>query len=99
MDTRADQLIAIEEFCAYYNVERAFVSSVHEIGLIEVVQEEGSAFIPHEALPQLERIVRLHRELEINTEGIEAIMHLLNRVERLQHEVAILQHRLRQYEL
>ena len=46
----------------------------------------------------MEKISRLHDELEINVEGIEAITHLLERIENLQNEIASLENRLRLYE-
>ena len=47
-----------------------------------------------EDLPLLEKMVRLHNELDINPEGIQAIYHLLGQVESLQQEVAALKRRL-----
>lgn len=47
-----------------------------------------------EELPVLEKMVRLHNELDINPEGIQAIHHLLGQVESLQEEVAALKRKL-----
>jgi hypothetical protein len=43
-------------------------------------------------------MIRLHRELEINPEGLDTIDHLLGRMSRLQEEVIMLKNRLRLYE-
>ena len=49
-------------------------------------------------LPRLERLARMHYDLDINLEGIEAISHLLERVERMQHDLRALQEWLHLYE-
>ena len=44
-------------------------------------------------------MIRMHYELDINLEGIDAISNLLERVEEMQHEMTRLQNRLRFYEV
>ena len=94
-----DQLITTEKFCSYYNVEYAFVESLKEVGLIETisVQETQFIFIPH--LHKIERMIRLHDDLDINPEGIEAIQTLLGRMENMHAEIVSLKNRLRFYEV
>ena len=96
---QSDYLIPADHFCTQYNIELSFISLLHENGLIEINTVDQNAFIPEERLPQLEKMIRLHYELEINLEGIEAITHLLQRVEDLQHEVIALKNKLRIYEV
>lgn len=93
-----DQLIAIEVFCTNYNVEYAFVESLQEHDLIETVIVDNTRFLQIPQLNRIERIIRLHHELDINLEGIEAIQGLLSRIEHLDREVAMLRNRLRFYE-
>jgi hypothetical protein len=49
-------------------------------------------------LGRLEKIVRLHFELDINLEGIETIAHLLERMEGMQEKIVQLTNRLKAYE-
>ena len=91
-------LIAIEEFCANHHIEISFVSSLQQIGLIEITTIEDTEFIESSQLYQLEKFTRLYYELDINLEGIETIVHLLQRINSLQDEITILQNRLRLYE-
>lgn len=93
-----DQLIAIEVFCTNYEVEYAFVESLQEHDLIETVVVDNTRFLQIPQLTRIERIIRLHRELDINLEGIEAIQGLLGRIEHLDRELAALRNRLRFYE-
>jgi len=49
-------------------------------------------------LPKLEQIVRLHQELNINSEGIDAIINLLKRIENMQNEIIELRNKLNFHE-
>lgn len=93
-----DQLIALKEFCTYHNVEYTFVYSLCESELVEVttISEEIYVHLDHIAL--LEKMVRLHLDLGINSEGVETIFHLLKKIEDLQTEIRSLQNRMETYE-
>ena len=88
-------LIATTEICTYHNVEYTFISSLSEAGLVKLKVVDKTAYIPESELQKLEKMIRMHHELEINIAGIEAITHLLNRVEQMQEELRILRNRLR----
>jgi chaperone modulatory protein CbpM len=79
-------------------VEYTFIHSLNEAGLVEITVVDQTEYIPETQLQKLERMIRLHHELEINVAGIEAITHLLNRVERIQEDMRLLQNRLKRYE-
>lgn len=87
--------ISIEQCCVYYNIETTFVHQLDEFGLIELSRSEKEVFIAFEQLSNLEKYMHMHYDLEINMQGIEAIKHLLDRVELLQLEVRRLQNQLR----
>ncbi|MFS2187374.1 chaperone modulator CbpM [Mucilaginibacter sp. Mucisp84] len=91
------ELIAANDFCVYHNVEYTFITSLHEAGLVEVTIINEIVFIPQTELQKLEKLVSLY-ELDINVAGIEAISHLLNRVEKLQEDMRYLKNRLSLYE-
>lgn len=92
------EFIAAGEFCAFHHVELSFLEGLHESGLIGVVVRDGAMLLPAENLPSLEKFVRWHYELAINFEGIEALAHLLQRMDTLQEENRILNNRLRGFE-
>ncbi len=88
-------LIEIEQFCTVNNIELSFISSLHESGLIQLeIQDEGK-FLRRDQIGQLEKLVCFHYDLDINIEGIEAITHLLQRIDEMQHEIKSLKNRLR----
>jgi hypothetical protein len=91
-------LIEAKEFCTYHHVEYTFIDSLSQAGLIEIRATSEGTYIPETELQKLERMARLHTELEINLAGIEAITHLLRRVESIQEEMRNLRNRLRRYE-
>jgi hypothetical protein len=91
-------LIAVDEFCANHNIEISFISSLQQNGLIEITTIKETGFIDASQLQQLEKFIRLYYELDINLEGIETIIHLLNRITSLQNEIIALKNRLRLYE-
>ncbi|PWK77351.1 MerR-like DNA binding protein [Mucilaginibacter oryzae] len=91
------ELIAVNDFCVYHNVEYTFITSLHNAGLVEVTVINETTFIPQTELQKLEKLVNLH-QLDINIAGIEAISHLLARVEKMQEELRYLNNRLSLYE-
>jgi chaperone modulatory protein CbpM len=95
---KADNSVSVQEFCVHYHIDTSFIETLHEFGLIEVIEVEQHLFLPVDQLPQLEKFVRLHYDMNINIEGIETITHLLDRVESLQRNIAELKNRIRRYE-
>ena len=93
-----DHLIPLDVFCTSYNIEISFISSLHEAGLIEITTIEEAGYFDTEQLQQLERYLRFYYELNINLEGIDAIKHLLHRVNSMHDEITALKNRLRLYE-
>jgi hypothetical protein len=90
--------IEISQLCMHYEIEVAFFQSLNEYGLIELVTVEERPCIAEDKLTDVEKILRLHRDLEINLEGIDTIIHLLKKVEDLQTELAVTKGRLGLYE-
>lgn len=88
------QKISVEQCCIYYQIETTFVQQLDEYGLIELNRSGKKQFINYEQLPDLEKFIRLYYELEINMEGLEAITHLLNRMQHLQQEIRRLENEL-----
>lgn len=82
-----EELIAIDVFCTYQGVEATFVHALCERGLITVTVTNEKNFIAAEDLPRIEQMARMHYDLDINLEGIEAISHILERVLELQERM------------
>ena len=91
-------LIAMDAFCTNHQIDYSFVQLLHQNGLIETRMIEQTVYIPEDQLPSLERMVRLHFDMDINIEGIETITHLLERIEEMQQEIIQLKNLVGVYE-
>ena len=92
------RIIPIDEFCSHYDIEVTFIHSLHDHGLTEISVVEKIPYIREDTIKDLERMIRMHYDLEINMEGIEAISHLLDRMDQMQTELKALKNRLNFYE-
>jgi len=95
---KKEKMVPLAEVCKYYKAELAFINSLKEYELIEISTINKKSFIHHEQLHQLEKLVRLHYDLNVNLEGIDVIDQLLQRIESLQHEILLLKNKLRRFE-
>lgn len=93
-----ENLIPANEFCIHHQIEMHFIQELTTYGIIETVMMNEELFIPAEQLSQLEKLTRLHHDLDINIEGLDVIQHLLEKVEAAQNELKQLRNRLRFYE-
>ena len=91
-------LIQIKQFCIYHEIENTFITELNNYGLVEIITEENDEYLQPEQLPSIEKMIRMHYDLNINLEGIDAIYHLLNKIEVLQQHLTNTQNKLRIYE-
>jgi hypothetical protein len=95
---QTEDMIVLEQFCDSHHLEISFLRSLEEYGLVEITMVDQTQYVSNDELPKLEQMVRLHHELHINAEGIDAINNLLDRIENLQHQIVKLENRLNFYE-
>lgn len=95
METKS--LIQIEQLCTNCNIDQSFVLSLYELGHIEVIEEHNGYFIEDSQIKSLETLIYFHTQLDINLEGVDAIAHLLKKVDSLQNELTQLNSRLKFY--
>ena len=91
-------LIQIKQFCVYHEIENTFITELHNYGLVEIIIQEEDEYLQPEQLPAIEKMIRMHYDLKINLEGIDAIYHLLNKIEALQQNLTTTQNKLRLFE-
>ncbi len=91
-------LIAIQQFCKYYDVPISFIDALHEYDLIELVRQEEITYIHKAHIIGVEKMMRMHFELDINLEGVDVIHNLLKQIEALQHEILRLNNKLKFHE-
>ncbi|MDD2314544.1 MAG: chaperone modulator CbpM [Proteiniphilum sp.] len=93
----SENRLLYSECLRIYEVEESFIDSLHEVGLIRVVDLDEERFIEYDDLPDLEQFIRWHYEMDINVEGIDALRHMLEKVRSLQSEITQLRHELQFY--
>lgn len=91
-------LIAITALCSHYEIEISFIDALHQTGLIQIEIIEENKFLKEESINDLEKMIRLHHELDVNLEGIDVIFNLLEKERILNDELMALKNRLRRYE-
>lgn len=94
---KTNELITIQTFCTYYKVPESFIDSLYEFELIEIVQEDDTKCVSLTQIKTIEKLMRLHFDLNINLEGIHVISNLLDQVETLQEQVNYLKNKLDLY--
>jgi len=92
MDTT--QLISIQQFCTHYNVPVRFINALQEYELIEITISDKQDYLQTNQLNTIEKMMRMHYDLDINFEGIDAIYNLLMQVKSLQKDIRELKNKL-----
>ena len=82
--------IAVKKFCTHNNIPLSFIESLSEYELIELKEVEGSTYIQLEDIHRIEKMIRLHYELNVNFEGIDIINHLKAQIKSLEEEIIVL---------
>ncbi|TWR23795.1 MerR family transcriptional regulator [Mucilaginibacter achroorhodeus] len=95
---KTEQVISVDDFCVYHNVEYTFIDYLADAGLVKVTRVNKAKCIPLDEIQKLERMVRLHTQLEINEAGVATINNLLHKLEDMRQEMSALRSRLRLYE-
>jgi len=90
--------IRIRECCVTYGIEESFVFDLQHYEVIHIESIDEEPYISELELPVLEKMIRMHQELEINPQGLQAIHHLLEKVTGLQEEVSALRRKLNRFE-
>jgi hypothetical protein len=93
-----NNFIPLHQLCTHYHVEIAFFNELCSTGLIEIETIEHAQYIHAEEIIIIEKILRLYHELDVNMEGIDVILNLLNKLNEKESEIISLKNKLRMYE-
>ena len=93
-----DHFIPVKTLCIHYKIDQSFFGSLDEIGLIEIQIIEQTPYIHQDTITEIEKIIRMHQELEVNLEGIDVVFNLLQKIDHLQAELNTAKNRLKLYE-
>lgn len=92
------KLIPLNILCTHYKVELTFFSNLSTMGLIEIETIEQSQYIQEDKIKEIEKMIRIHHELDVNIEGIDVVFNLLQKIEHLQKDLLSVKNRLKLYE-
>ena len=90
--------LSVNELCKQYQIEISFFTKLNDMGLIQINTIQKTECINRDALSDVEKILRLHKELDVNFEGIDVAFNLLKKIELLQEELKATKDRLHLYE-
>ena len=94
---KEENLIPVSDFCLHHHIEISFIYSLQEYGLVILTQKDDIVYLEPDQLYDLEKMVRLHYDLDVNMEGIDVINQLLKKLDSAHNEVNELKKQLRFY--
>ena len=92
---KTEALIVAEQFSVSHGIDITFIRALENFGLIELIVVEDILYLAPHQLKDVEKMVRLHYDLEVNLEGIDIITNLLKRIEDLQAELLAAENKLK----
>lgn len=92
---KTETLILVKQFCVSHDIDITFITALQNFGLIEIIFVEENQYLDPQQLKEVEKMIRLHYDLEVNLEGIDIITNLLKRIENLQIELVTAQNKLK----
>lgn len=95
---KTKNLIPLSLLYIQYNLEMSFFFNLHEMGLLEILTVDETKYVRPESVHEIEKMIRIHEELEVNIHGIDVILNLLEKIELLQNELISVKNRLSLYE-
>ena len=93
-----EKYILVSHYCQHTQIDNSFVERLREYGLITFEEKQRDFFIDEKDISEIERMFRLHNDLGINFEGLDAIKQMLKRLNKMEREIVLLQKKLRLYE-
>jgi len=95
---KKSKLIQLDTLCEHYRVEMSFFTQLQEIGLIEIERVKETYYVHPDQIIEVEKMVRIHQDLEVNIEGIDVVFNLIKKIETLQKELDDARNRLNRFE-
>lgn len=81
-----EERISREEIVSIYNIEITFFNELEACGLIQTEVVNEITYLHYDQLPNFEKFMNWHYDLEVNIPGLEIIHNLLSQIHFLQEE-------------
>ena len=75
-----ENLILLEKLSKHYDIEVTFFSNLEELGLIQITTIKSVGYIHHDQIQNVEKMIRMHHDLELNEQGIDVAYNLLEKI-------------------
>lgn len=99
MIMKTENYITIQQICTHYKIPKSFISALHDYELIKIISVQNTACIHETQIRNIEKMMRLHYELDINFEGLDVIFNLLQKVESLNDDLIKVYNKLERFGL
>jgi hypothetical protein len=86
-EARVQVRLSARELAEAAGIRPGLLARLVRLGLVEALGPGGDEF-PASAVARLRRMLRLHRDLGVNFTGAAIVVDLLERIERLEAELA-----------
>jgi hypothetical protein len=93
-----ENLVLLDNLSKHYQIEITFFSNLNEMGLLHIIIIDNYKYIHVDQIQDLEKMIRMHHDLDLNIPGIEVAFNLLKKIDQLQSELISTKNRLRLYE-
>lgn len=94
---KAKEYITVTHLCTQYEVTIQWFHQLQETGLVQIVTVQEEPCVHSENIAQIDKVIRLYQDLNVNPEGIDIILNLLDKIDSLQAEMNVLQRKLHLY--
>lgn len=81
------KLVAVKEICVHHNISKSFISELQQNELVRLIRIDRTRYVSEEDIKPLEQMIRLHTDLDINIQGIETILYLLEQLNNKEAEL------------
>lgn len=95
---KEESYILIQHYCETTSVDPEFIEQLFEYGLIQHLEHGDAPAVHQEELPIIERMARLHYDLEVNLEGLQVIAHMRKKMIQMQKQMIDLERKLKRFE-
>ena len=93
-----EKYILVRLFSEQTKIEDDFLKNLHEYGLVTFEERGEELFIDESDISEIEKLFRLHHDLGINYEGLDALNQMLKRIYKMEEEMNSLRKKLGLYE-
>lgn len=93
-----EKYILVRLFSEQTKIEDDFLKNLHEYGLVTFEERGEDLFIDESDISEIEKLFRLHHDLGINYEGLDALNQMLKRIYKMEEEMNSLRKKLGLYE-